>query len=185
MNYGGPLLGIFAVRGDYRLVRQMPGRLIGMTTTLDGSQRGFAMILQTREQHIRRERATSNICTNEALCALAAAVYMALLGPQGFKELGEEIIARSHYAARAINRLDCYEAPVFKSFFFKQFVVRSLRRPAAHVKRALAERGIIVGPVLTRDFPLLGESFLVCVTEMHSKQDIDTLVSALEGVSSR
>ena len=182
LNYGGPLLGIFAVRGDYKLVRQMPGRLIGLTTTLDGARRGYAMILQTREQHIRREKATSNICTNEALCALAAAVYMALLGPQGFRELGEEIIARSHYAARAISRLEGYDAPALRSFFFKQFVVRVSGTGAKRVRETLLTRGILVGPVLTETFKWLGESLLVCVTEAHRKEDIDTLVKALDEV---
>ncbi|HDJ04503.1 MAG TPA: aminomethyl-transferring glycine dehydrogenase subunit GcvPA, partial [Candidatus Bathyarchaeota archaeon] len=98
MNCGGPLLGIMACRGELSFVRQMPGRIIGMTTTKDGSRRAYCMVLQTREQHIRRERATSNICTNEALCALRAAVYMALLGPEGFRELGENILYKTQYA---------------------------------------------------------------------------------------
>lgn len=182
LNYGGPLLGIFAVRGDMKLIRQMPGRLIGMTTTLDGSQRGFTMILQTREQHIRREKATSNICTNEALCAITAAVYLSLLGPHGLRRLGEEIITRSHYAASKINELDGYEAPALKSSFFKQFVVRALKTEASKVRDSLLRRGVLVGPVVTRDFSWLGESFALCVTEVHSRKDIDFLVESLEEV---
>jgi glycine dehydrogenase subunit 1 len=92
MNFGGPLLGIFACREDMALVRQMPGRIIGMTRTQDGTKNGFCMALQTREQHIRREKATSNVCSNEALCSVASAVYMALLGPEGLRELGETVM---------------------------------------------------------------------------------------------
>ncbi len=123
MNFGGPLLGIFACRGDMNLIRQMPGRIIGLTTTMDGSGQGFCMALQTREQHIRREKATSNICSNEALCAVASAVYMALLGPQGLRELGETIMYKANYAMRLISEIDGVKAPIFKSAHFKEFTV--------------------------------------------------------------
>jgi glycine dehydrogenase subunit 1 len=123
MNFGGPLLGIFACRDDLNLIRQMPGRIIGMTTTLDGSKQGFCMVLQTREQHIRREKATSNICSNEALCAVASAVYMALLGPKGLRELGETIMYRANYAMRLLSKINGVKAPIFKSVHFKEFTV--------------------------------------------------------------
>ena len=123
MNFGGPLLGIMACRDDMSLIRQMPGRIIGLTTTQDNSRQGFCMTLQTREQHIRREKATSNICTNEALCAVASAVYMALLGPEGFRQLGQTIMCKANYAIQLLSRVAGVKAPVFKSAHFKEFTV--------------------------------------------------------------
>jgi len=181
MNFGGPLLGIFACRGDQRMIRQMPGRIIGMTTTVDGSERGFVMTLQTREQHIRRERATSNICTNQALCAVAAAVYLSLLGPNGLRELAELITSRAHYAMRRIGELTGVRAPIFSSYHFKEFTV-SFEKSVEEVNRGLLARGIHGGKSLIEEFPELGETALYCVTELHSKEDIDLLVSALEEV---
>ncbi len=180
LNYGGPLLGFFGVRGERRLVRQLPGRLIGMTTSMRG-ERGFAMILQTREQHIRRERATSNICTNQALCALAAAVYLSLLGSSGLRELSRTIAVRARYAASQINRIEGFRAPAVGRYFFKSFAVRSELLSAEEVRRKLLAKDILVGPVVTR-LPKLGESFMVAVTEIHSRADIDRLVEALEEV---
>ncbi len=181
MNFGGPLLGIFACRGDRRMIRQMPGRIIGMTTTVDGSERGFVMTLQTREQHIRRERATSNICTNQALCAVAAAVYLSLLGPNGLRELAELITSRAHYAMRRIGELTGVRAPIFSSYHFKEFTV-SFEKSVEEIHRGLLARGIHGGKSLIEEFPELGETALYCVTELHSKEDIDLLVSALEEV---
>ena len=181
MNFGGPLLGIFACRGDPKMIRQMPGRIIGMTTTVDGSERGFVMTLQTREQHIRRERATSNICTNQALCAVAAAVYLSLLGPNGLRELAELITSRAHYAMRRIGELTGVRAPIFSSYHFKEFTV-SFEKSVEEVNRGLLARGIHGGKSLIEEFPELGETALYCVTELHSKEDIDLLVSALEEV---
>ncbi len=184
LNFGGPYLGIFATRWDLRLVRQMPGRIIGLTTTVDGKERGFAMILQTREQHIRREKATSNICTNEMLCALGAAVYMALLGKHGFKKLGRLIMYRSHYAAKKLNEIEGIKAPVFKSEIFKEFTVdfssAGVKYPEVHEK--LLERNIHGGLYIKEWFPELGEVALFCVTELHSKEDIDLLVSSINEI---
>ncbi|HDI53029.1 MAG TPA: aminomethyl-transferring glycine dehydrogenase subunit GcvPA [Candidatus Bathyarchaeota archaeon] len=182
MSFGGPLLGIFACRGEPRMIRQMPGRIIGMTTTLDGSERGFVMTLQTREQHIRRERATSNICTNQALCAVAAAVYLSLLGPNGLRELAELITSRAHYAMRRIGELTGVRAPIFSSYHFKEFTVSFEEKSVEEVHRGLLERGIHGGKSLVGEFPELGETALYCVTELHAKEDIDLLVSALEEV---
>jgi len=179
MNYGGPLLGIFACRDEPQMIRQMPGRLIGLTETLDGSRRGYVMALQAREQHIRRERATSNICTNEALCALAGAAYLSLLGPTGLRELCEVIVSRARYAMRRICELPGVRAPLFSSYHFKEFTVSLLEKSAAEVHRRLLERGIHGGKPLVQEFPELGETSLYCVTEMHTKMDIDLLVSAL------
>lgn len=185
MNYGGPLLGIFACRGDPKMIRQMPGRIIGMTTTVDGSKRGFVMTLQTREQHIRRERATSNICTNQALCAVAAAVYLSLLGPNGLRELAELITSRAHYAMRRIGELPGVRAPIFSSYHFKEFTVSFEDKTVGEIHRELLSRGIHGGKSLVEEFPELGETALYCVTELHTKEDIDLLVSALEEVLGR
>ena len=122
MNYGGPLLGIFACRGD-ALLRQMPGRIIGKTTTQDGKQDAYCMALQTREQHIRRAKATSNICTNEALLALAAAMYLSLLGPKGIENLCSIILDRTRYAIERLGKVSGLKAPGFDAFHFMEFVI--------------------------------------------------------------
>ncbi len=181
MNFGGPMIGIFACRGEMKLIRQMPGRIIGMTTTLDGSHRGFVMALQTREQHIRRERATSNICTNEALCAVAAAVYLSLLGPRGLRKLCETIMYNSHYAMKRISEIDGVRAPLFKAPHFKEFVVNfdDTGIGVEEIHRKLLERGFHGGKPIKKEFPELGESALYCVTEMHKRSDIDGLAEAL------
>jgi glycine dehydrogenase subunit 1 len=187
MNFGGPLLGIFACRDDMSLIRQMPGRIIGLTTTVDGSRRGFCMALQTREQHIRRERATSNICSNEALCAVASGVYMALLGPQGFRELGETIMYNANHAMRLLSKIDGIKAPIFKSAHFKEFTVNfdetGLRIKEIH--RKLLQNKIHGGKDISKEFPKFGETALYCVTEMHSKEEIDHLGAALEKILAR
>jgi len=184
MNYGGPLLGIFACRNDIRLARQMPGRIIGMTTTVDGSQRAFCMALQTREQHIRREKATSNICSNESLCAVAAAVYMALLGPEGFRELGEAIMLKANYAIRVLSEIEGLSVPVFNSAHFKEFTLNFDKTglTVQEIHKKLLENGIHGGKDVSREFPELGETALYCVTEMHSKKEIDGLAAVLEDI---
>jgi glycine dehydrogenase subunit 1 len=181
MNFGGPLLGIFACRDDLSLIRQMPGRVIGMTTTLDGGEKGFCMALQTREQHIRREKATSNICTNEALCAVASAVYMASLGPEGFRGLGETIMCRANYAMRLLSQIRGVKAPVFNSVHFKEFTV-NLDEAGLSVKKVnekLLRRQIHGGKDVSEQFPEVGQTALYCVTEIHSKDEIDRLANAL------
>jgi len=181
MNCGGPLLGIMACRGELSFVRQMPGRIIGMTTTKDGSRRAYCMVLQTREQHIRRERATSNICTNEALCALRAAVYMALLGPEGFRELGENILYKTQYAIKRLSRIDGIRAPLFRALHFKGFTVNldEASKTVEEVNRGLLRRGIVGGRPLKKAFPELGETSLYSVTELHRAEDIEILEEAL------
>jgi glycine dehydrogenase subunit 1 len=180
MNYGGPLLGIFACNHDNAIIRQMPGRIIGVTEAIADKRRAFVMTLQTREQHIRREKATSNICSNEALCSVAGAVYLSLLGPNGLKDLAETCTSRAHYAMRRINDLDGVKAPIFSSYHFKEFIVKYSKRKAADVNRVLLAHGYQGGKPLKPDFPELGESALFCVTEMHTKKDIDGLVAALK-----
>ncbi|MGC8895697.1 MAG: aminomethyl-transferring glycine dehydrogenase subunit GcvPA [Candidatus Bathyarchaeia archaeon] len=184
VNFGGPLLGIFACRDDMNLVRQMLGRIIGLTTTVDNERQGFCMALQTREQHIRREKATSNICSNEALCAVASAVYMALLGPKGLRELGETIVCKANYAMRKISKIEGVKAPFFNAYHFKEFTVNfdGAGLTVKEIHEALLQRQIQGGKDISKEFPELGETALYCVTEIHSKAEIDRLAEALNKV---
>jgi len=177
LNYGGPLLGIFAVKWDRRLVRQMPGRLIGLTEDAEG-RRGYAMILQTREQHIRREKATSNITTNESLMAIAAAVYLSLLGSTGICELAEEIARRAQYASRRLGEIEGVTSPLYKPHF-KEFTV-IFDEDYRGIHEYLLNNGVLGGYSLREEFPGLGNAALFCVTELHGKQDIDMLASLVE-----
>jgi len=181
VSFGGPLLGIFACRDEVKLVRQMPGRLIGMTTALDGKIRGYVMVLQTREQHIRRERATSSICSNEALCGVAAAIYLASLGPRGLRELGEACAANASYAMRKLRAIKGLKVPIFDVPHFNEFTLNcdDIGMSAAKLNAELLKQNIQGGKPLRGEFPELGETSLMCVTELHSKEDIDRLVSAL------
>jgi glycine dehydrogenase subunit 1 len=175
LNFGGPYLGIFACR--QKDVRKMAGRLVGQTVDAEG-KRGFVLTLATREQHIRRERATSNICTNQALCALAMAVHMAALGPQGARKLAELCYHKAHYAAQEIGALEDYDVLADRPFF-QEFVVRCPAPVQAINRYLLEEWGIIGGYDLGRDFPALENHMLVCVTEVITGQEIDLLVQAL------
>ena len=178
LNYGGPYVGYFACRKKH--VHKMAGRLVGQTVDVEG-RRGFVLTLSAREQHIRRERATSNICTNQALCALAAAVYMAVMGKAGLRKVAELCYHKAHYLASAIDALNGY-ALMTRKPFFNEFVIRC-PRPAAEINAALWERGIIGGLDLGRFFPDRQEQMLLCATEVHDRAALDTLVSALEEVS--
>ncbi|MDG7007616.1 MAG: aminomethyl-transferring glycine dehydrogenase subunit GcvPA [Nitrososphaerota archaeon] len=181
MNYGGPHLGIFAVR-DLRLARSMPGRLIGLTSPVsEPDRKAFAMVLQAREQHIRREGATSNVCTNQSLMAVAAASYLSLLGREGFRSLGETVISNSHYAARRISKIRGVRSPHFRGAFFKEFVVSYSRTDAEKVFRRLAKKGVLAGSPVYRGMGVGAEAGLYCVTEVHSRDDIEKLATALEG----
>lgn len=182
MNYGGPLLGIMACRDDMMLIRQMPGRIIGLTTTQDNTRQGFCMTLQTREQHIRREKATSNICSNEALCAVASAVYMALLGPDGFRELGETVALKTNYAISLLSRIPQVKAPVLNATHFQEFTVNfdQAGLTVNDVNRQLLKRRFHGGKDVSKEFPELGQTALYCITEVHSKEEIENLAEAIE-----
>lgn len=180
VSFGGPLLGIFAMKYDPLSIRKMPGRVIGATKSKSG-RRAFCMTLMTREQAVRREKATSNICSNEALLAVAAAAYLSLVGASGLKKIGELCVSNSKYAMKKIGEAG-YESPVFKSSHFKEFTVRADGRDIAKITETLAKSGIEAGIPLKRHFPELGETMLTCTTEMHTKGDIDKLAEALSNV---
>ena len=182
LQYGGPYLGIMACRKEF--VRQMPGRLVGETVDRNG-KRCFVLTLQSaREQHIRRERATSNICTNQGLLALRATVYLSLLGPQGLREVGELSCRKAHYAAEQLTEQTGLELP-FPAPFFKEFVLRCPGNAAEVATRARAA-GFDIGPALAR-FPTLASEhgasaknwLLVAVTESRTKAHIDGLAKAI------
>lgn len=178
LSFGGPYLGIFATRKEY--VRKMAGRLVGETVDNRG-QRAYVLTLTAREQHIRREKATSNICTNQALIALAATIYMSLLGKNGLREVAELCYHKAHYAASEIAALPGFEL-WSGAQFFNEFVVRC-PRPVEEINDHLLDHGILGGYDLGQDFPELKNHLLVAVTEMNSREDIDLLVDTLAEVS--
>ena len=175
LGFGGPYLGIFTASEKY--IRKMPGRLTGATLDVDGKL-AYVLTLRAREQDIRRETATSNICTNQGLMALAAVVYMSLMGRQGLRKVAELCFHRAHYAASEIAKLDGYTL-VGEGPFFKEFVVRC-PRPVAEINAALLERNIVGGYDLSGDYPHLGNAMLVAVTEMNSREEIDVLIEGLQ-----
>ena len=179
LNFGGPYLGFFAIRKKY--VRKMAGRVVGQTVDVEGN-RGFVLTLSTREQHIRREKATSNICTNQGLVALAAAVYMAALGKCGMRQVAELCYHKAHYARRRIADINGFSVLDDKPFF-KEFAVRCPRPVSEINDYLLDEWGIIGGYDLSRDYPHLNDYMLLCVTEMNPREEIDLLVEALKEVA--
>jgi glycine dehydrogenase subunit 1 len=174
VNFGGPWLGLFACREEY--IRQMPGRIVGRTADSEG-RTGYVLTLQTREQHIRRERATSNICTSQQLVGLAATVYLATVGKEGLRQIAEACYHKAHYAAALIDRLDKYFVDLEKPFF-KEFVVRCPKSPAG-VNRRLLERDIIGGLDVSEQ---VENGMLVCVTEMTTREEIERLAEGLREV---
>jgi glycine dehydrogenase subunit 1 len=173
-DFGGPLVGMFACRADY--VRQMPGRIVGATVDFEG-RKAYALTLTTREQHIRREKATSNICTSEALIALCSSIYLCQLGKQGLREVAEQCVQKSHYLAGQIGALDGYSV-LSGAPYVKEFVVRC-PRPAAEINRALLDRGIIGGFDLGRFRDDVSDCLLLCCTEMTQRAEMDQLVTVL------
>ncbi len=178
VSLGGPFLGLFATRREY--LRQMPGRLIGRTVDTDGKP-GYVMTLQTREQHIRREKATSNICTNEGLCALAACVYLTIMGRKGLREIAELCLQGSHYLAEGVKKLKGFRLP-YKTPFFKEFVVEC-PIPAATVISELLEKGFLAGVDLGRFRDEWKNHLLLAVTEKRTKEEMDRFLDQLSKLS--
>lgn len=175
MSFGGPHVGIFATQDKF--VRQMPGRLCGVAYDKNGN-RGFTLTLSTREQHIRREKATSNICTNQGLIALAATIYMETMGKKGLQEVAEQNAQKAAYAAKKISAIDGLEI-AFSSPTFNEFVVRSPKPATEVLEKLRTENGIIGGLALSKYYSERVNEFLVCVTETGSRKNIDGLVEAL------
>lgn len=176
-QYGGPNVGIFACRNDRKYLQQVPGRLVGETTDKNG-RRGYVLTLATREQHIRRERATSNICTNSGLCATAVTIKMCMLGKQGFVEAARQCLAKAEYLKQAIAALPGYAIP-HAAPTFNEFVVAVRGGDAGKLTSALAAGDIIAGFDLGRVAASRRDQLLVAVTERHTRADLDRLVAAL------
>jgi glycine dehydrogenase subunit 1 len=168
-SYGGPYAGIIATKEKF--MRQMPGRLVGQTTDSRGN-RAFCLTLSTREQHIRREKATSNICTNQALIALMATVYMTVYGKQGLRELAEQNLAKAHYLAAHLK-------PRFSGKFFNEVVVQSSEKLPEDINKSLLKKKIIGGLPLGRFYPELADCMLLCATEMSRRADMDVVAAEI------
>jgi len=179
LSFGGPYVGLFATREKY--ARQIPGRLVGEAYDKEG-RRGFVLTLATREQHIRREKATSNICTNEGLIALAATVYLETMGRRGLQEVAAQCAQKTAYAARRISELAGFSLP-FTAPRFNEFVVRAPVEAKPLLSRLASERNITGGLALSRYYPDRRNEFLVCMTEMNSRVEIDALVAGLASLA--
>lgn len=175
MGFGGPLLGFFSCKKKF--IRSFPGRIVGATVDREG-RRGYTMTLRTREQDIRRERATSNICTNEALLALCATIYLCQLGKEGLRETAELCLQKAHYARTQLTRIPGVTAEFTDRPFFKEFTIRMPGRPE-EVNRKLLERKIVGGLPLGPYYPGMADAMLVCVTETKTKEDIDLFVASV------
>jgi len=172
-SYGGPFVGIIATKEKF--IRQMPGRLVGETKDTEG-RRAFCLTLATREQHIRREKATSNICTNQALIALMATVYMSVYGKEGLRELASQNLSKAHYLAAKLPRQ-------FTGPFFNEFVVPGGTRTADNINKALLKKKIVGGLPLKKYYPELGNAILVCCTEMTRRADMDVFADEMNAVA--
>jgi glycine dehydrogenase subunit 1 len=176
LGYGGPYLGVFACKSE--LIRKMPGRVVGQTTDRDG-KRAFVLTLQAREQHIRREKATSNICSNQALCALASTIHMSLLGKEGLRKLADLNFQKAHYLAGELKKRGF--APTFDRPFFNEFAVKC-PVPPEKIEERLARERVLAGLPLGTYYPAHKDSLLICVTEIKTRGDMDTFVGMLENV---
>jgi len=179
LAFGGPYLGILACREAF--VRRMPGRITGQTQDRDG-RRCWVLTLQTREQHIRREKATSNICTNQGLLALRATIYLAALGPAGLREAGELCLQKSHYALQRLTSQPHF-SPAFTRPFFKEFVVRARDVEVESLLQDAAEAGVFAGVPLGGWYPELSDCFLVAVTEKRTREEIDAWANLLHTIA--
>lgn len=177
LHFGGPYLGFMATKKEY--MRKLPGRIAGQTEDIDG-KRAFVLTLQAREQHIRRERATSNICSNQGLNALAATIYLTTMGKQGLREVALQSTQKAHYAFEEAIKSGKYR-PMFNKPFFKEFVLSS-DIENSKVSKELLNNGILGGYDLSEEYPQYDKSILYCVTEKRTKEEIDKLVQVLEGV---
>jgi glycine dehydrogenase subunit 1 len=174
LGFGGPYDGVLAAKEKY--VRQMPGRLVGETKDKNG-QRGYVLTLSTREQHIRREKATSNICTNQALVALMSTIYMDVYGREGLKELAKQNLAKAHYAA---NQFATKAKLLFANGKrFNEFVIQTKEDPRA-INDRLLEKKMIGGFALKKFYPELGNAALWCCTEMNTREQIDAAIQAVQ-----
>jgi glycine dehydrogenase subunit 1 len=178
MSFGGPHVGLFATKDKY--VRNMPGRLAGIAYDKNGN-RGFVLTLATREQHIRREKATSNICTNQGLIALAATIYLETMGKKGLQEVAEQNLQKANYAKKKIAELDGFEI-AFSTPTFNEFVVRCPKNAEETLAKLLKDNGIIGGLALSKYYQNRDNEFLVCVTETNTKAQIDSLVEGLKNL---
>ncbi len=176
LNFGGPLLGFFSCKID--LVRQMPGRIVARTEDVDGKT-GFVLTLQTREQHIRRDRATSNICTNQALCATMATVYMSLMGKHGLKQVALLCLEKAHRTAEKISALDGFELR-FSGEFIREFAVKTPLNAGEVIDRLIAKNSILSGINLGRFYTGMDDSLLITVTEKRTEAEIDIFIDALK-----
>ena len=177
LNFGGPYVGFLAIKSG--LIRKMPGRVVGQTVDADG-KRCYALTLQTREQHVRREKATSNICSNQGLNALIASIYLATMGKKGYQEVAMQNMQKSHYAYKKFDESKNFE-PVFKGKFFNEFVVKS-PMPVDELNEKLLENKILGGYDLGKDYEELKGCVLMCVTEKRTAKEIDNLVNLMESM---
>ena len=173
LNFGGPYVGFFAAKEAY--LRAMPGRLVGETLDRDG-RRGFVLAVATREQHIRREKATSNICTNQALCALASLVYMTTFGKQGLRELAEMNLSKAEYAKKQLGTVGSLR---FSAPTFNEFVLTLKGDPGSRFFPVFSKKGLVGGLALKKFYPEMAQEILVCVTERNSREEIDRLAAAI------